>query len=632
MTIDQISIFCIIIFTFILFVWGKWRYDIVSIIALCTLFITDLLLGSEKSNLIMGTSNLFSGFGHPAVITVALVLIISQALQNSGVVDFISRKIAPLSKNKLTHIASLSGVATICSAIMNNVGALALMLPVALKTAVKQNRSPSIILMPLAFASILGGMITMIGTPPNIIIATFRQTNQMNLKAEALENINSPAAQYFIQQRINLEQYFPSPFGMLDFSFVGISIAFLGVFFITLIGWRLIPKTSYKNPSSGSHFSIDEYVTEIRIPQDCKFIDLKIGDIEKFTGNRLEIFGHIDKEENFLVAQNNIAIKEGDRFLVKADPVDLKVMMDEYSIRFTKKMRERINRLKDENTIFKEVVITPDSPLLHRGRTYLRRKTSNSLILMAVARQGKPIHKRLDKITFCIGDVLLLQGNSDYLQDSINLLHLLPLEQRDMEIGRFSKVALSLSIFCATIALSIVGILPTTLAFIVAILLYIFTGILPVRQIYEKIDWPIIVLLGAMIPVSSALETTGSSQLLATIMVNMTQGSPNWLILAIIMVITMCLSDIINNAATALIMAPIASGIAMSLGVNIDPFLMAVAVGASCAFLTPIGHQCNALVLGPGGYKFSDYWRMGLPLEILIVLLGTPLILYFWPL
>tara|TARA_B110000014_G_scaffold255944_1_gene238410 strand:- start:1841 stop:3739 length:1899 start_codon:yes stop_codon:yes gene_type:complete len=632
MTIDQISIFCIIIFTFILFVWGKWRYDIVSIIALCTLFIADLLLGSEKSNLIMGTSNLFSGFGHPAVITVALVLIISQALQNSGVVDFISRKIAPLSKNKLTHIASLSGVATICSAIMNNVGALALMLPVALKTAVKQNRSPSIILMPLAFASILGGMITMIGTPPNIIIAAFRQTNQMNLKAEALENINSPAAQYFIQQRINLEQYFPSPFGMLDFSFVGISIAFLGVFFITLIGWRLIPKTSYKNPSSGSHFSIDEYVTEIRIPQDCKFIDLKIGDIEKFTGNRLEIFGYIDKEENFLVAQNNIVIKEGDRFLVKADPVDLKVMMDEYAIRFTKKMRERINRLKDENTIFKEVVITPDSPLLHRGRTYLRRKTSNSLILMAVARQGKPIHKRLDKITFCIGDVLLLQGNSDYLQDSINLLQLLPLEQRDMEIGHFSKVALALSIFCATIALSIFGILPTTLAFIVAILLYIFTGILPVRQIYEKIDWPIIVLLGAMIPVSSALETTGSSQLLATVMVNMTQGFPNWLILAIIMVITMCLSDIINNAATALIMAPIASGIAMSLGVNIDPFLMAVAVGASCAFLTPIGHQCNALILGPGGYKFSDYWRMGLPLEILIVLLGTPLILYFWPL
>jgi di/tricarboxylate transporter len=632
MTIDQIAIFCIILITFILFIWGKWRYDIVSIIALCILFITDLFLGGEKSMLIKDTSNLFSGFGHPAVITVAAVLIISQALRNSGVVDYISRKIAPYSKNKLTHIASLSSVATICSGIMNNVGALALMLPVALKTAAKQNRSASIILMPLAFASILGGMITMIGTPPNIIIAAFRHTNQINMKAEALENINSSAAKYFIEQNINYHEFTPSPFGMLDFSPVGIAIAFFGVLFITLFGWRLIPKTSHKKPGSDSHFSIDEYVTEIRIPEDCKLIDLKIKEIEKFTENRLEIFGYINKNEKFSSIQDNNTINAGDRFLVKADPADLKSMMDEYLIRFTKKMRERIDKLKDENTIFKEVVVTPDSPLLHRGRTYLRRKTANSLVLIAVARQGQPIHKRLDKIVFRVGDVLLLQGNADHLQGSINSLYLLPLEQRDIEVGLFSKVGLSLLIFGSSVMLSILGIFPTTLSFIMAILLYVFTGILPVRQIYEKIDWPIIVLLGAMIPVSSALETTGSSQLLATYMVDMTQNLPDWLILAIIMIITMCLSDIINNAATALIMAPIASGIAMSLGVSIDPFLMAVAVGASCAFLTPIGHQCNALILGPGGYKFSDYWKMGLPLEILIVILGTPLILYFWPL
>ena len=632
MTTDQVAIFCIIILTFILFVWSRWRYDVVSIIALCSLFIADILLGNEKSNLIIDSNNIFSGFGHPAVITVAAVLIISQALRNSGVVDLISRKIAPFSKNQLMHIASLSGVATVCSAIMNNVGALALMLPVALKTAMKQNRSPSIILMPLAFASILGGMITMIGTPPNIIIATFRGINQMNLKAEALENINSPAAKYFIQQNINIEQFSPSSFGMLDFSPVGIAIAFFGVIFITLFGWRLIPKESYKKPGSGSSYSIDDYITEIRIPEECKLIDLKIRDVEKFSGNRLEIFGFIDKEEIFLNIQSNATIKEGDRFLVKADPVELKLMMDEYTIRFTKKMRERIDKLKDENTIFKEVLVTPNSPLLHRGRTYLRRKTSNALILISVARQDKPIHKRLDKIIFRIGDVLLLQGNAEHIQDNINSLQLLPLEHRDIQIGVFSKVGLSLLIFCFAIFLTIFGILPTTLSFILAVLLYVFTGILPIRQIYEQVDWPIIVLLGAMIPVSNALQTTGSSHLLAAFVVDMTQNLPNWSILAIIMIVTMCLSDIINNAATALIMAPISSGIAMSLGVNIDPFLMAVAVGASCAFLTPIGHQCNALILGPGGYKFSDYWKMGLPLEILIVFLGTPLILYFWPL
>ena len=632
MITDQIAIFCILIFTFILFVWGKWRYDIVSMISLCILFITDILLGGKSSNLIIDTSNIFSGFSHPAVITVAAVLIISRALYNSGVVDLISRKIAPFSNKQTTHITSLSGVVAICSGIMNNVGALALMLPVALKTAAKQKRSPSIILMPLAFASILGGMITMIGTPPNIIIANFRESHQMMLKVEALKDISSPAANYFFQRNIDIQQFEPTPFRMFDFSSVGILIAVFGVLFIAFIGWRLIPKGSHKKPNKGSLFSIDEYITEIRIPEKSKFIGLKIGDIEKFTEDRLSIFGYIDETGEVKSVENNNIIQEKDRFLIKADPVDLKVMMNEYTIRFTKKMRERIDKLKDDKTIFKEVLITPGSKLENRNRNDLRKYTSNSLVLMAIARKGEPIRKRLGKVKFNIGDVLLLQGNADNLENNISLLRLLPLEQREVQIGIFSKIGLSLLIFFGSISLSIFGILPTTVAFVIAILLYILSGILPIRELYQGVDWPIITLLGAMIPISNALQTTGASELLATFLVNITEGFPAWLILSIIMIITMCLSDIVNNAATALIMAPISAGIAISLGVNIDPFLMAVAVGASCAFLTPIGHQCNAIVLGPGGYRFSDYWKMGLPLEILIVLLGTPLIIYFWPL
>ena len=632
MTTDQITIFFIIMLTFALFVGGKWRYDIVSIISLCALFIADMLLGGDASSLIVDTSNIFSGFGHPAVITVAAVLIISRALYNSGVVDLISRKIAPFSNNQIAHISSLSGVAAISSAIMNNVGALALMLPVALKTAVKQKRSPSIILMPLAFSSILGGMITMIGTPPNIIIANFRHSFQVMLKTEAINNSLSPSANYLATRNINAEEFNPSAFGMFDFSPVGILIAGIGVLFIAFIGWRLIPKESYKKPGAGSLFSIDEYITEIRIPENCKLIGLKIDDIEKFTDDRLSIFGSIDDSGKIQSIRRNKVIQENDRFLIKSDPIELKLMMDEYTIRFTKKMRERIDRLKDDNTAFKEVLITPGSALEGKDRTYLRRRTSNSLILMAIARQSRPIRKRLGKVKFRIGDVLLLQGNEENIKNNINLLGLLPLEQREMQIGVFSKVGSSLLIFFTAILLSILGVLPTTLAFIVAILLYIFMGILPISELYQEIDWPIIVLLGAMIPVSNALQTTGSSQLLATFLVSITEGLPVWVILSIIMIITMCLSDIVNNAATALIMAPISASIAISLGVNIDPFLMAVAVGASCAFLTPIGHQCNAIILGPGGYKFSDYWRMGLPLEILIVMIGTPLILFFWPL
>jgi di/tricarboxylate transporter len=315
-----------------------------------------------------------------------------------------------------------------------------------------------------------------------------------------------------------------------------------------------------------------------------------------------------------------------------ADPVDLKVMMDEYDLRFIKLMRERIDSLKDKHTTFKEVLIKPDSPLENRDRDYLRKRTSNTLILMAVARQGEPIRKRLGNVVFRVGDVLLLQGNADNLDDNISSLDLLPLAERDVTVGVFSKVGLALLIFGSAIALSMFGILPITLAFVGAVLAYVFTGILPVREIYRQIDWPIIVLLGAMIPVSNALQTTGSTQLIADAMVSMTHSMPTWFILALIMIITMTLSDVINNAATALIMAPITVEIAITMGVSIDPFLMCVAVGASCAFLTPIGHQCNALILGPGGYRFADYWRMGLPLEILIIIIGTPLIMFFWPL
>jgi len=631
MTIDQIAIFSIILLTFILFIWGKWRYDIVSIIALCVLFIADQLLGGEKSSLIMEPSNIFMGFGHPAVITVAAVLIISRALRNSGVVDVIARQISPLSKYQTAHISSLSAVVSIFSAIMNNVGALALMLPVALKTSIKQKRSPSVILMPLAFASILGGMITMIGTPPNIIISTLRKTQYMELKAQAIEDNTSRAAEYLASQNINVEQFHPEPFGMLDFSPVGGIIAILGVLFVALIGWRFIPKESYKKPGAESLFSMDEYITEIRIPKGCKFIGRKISEIEKYTEDRLTIIGGISINGSTYTPWHDQIIQERDRFQIQADPIDLKLMMDEYVLRLTKKMRERIDQLKDEDTTYKEVLITPDSPLVNRDRTYFRRRTSNSLILMAIARQGQPIRKRLGDVIFHVGDVLLIQGNIDNLDDNISSLNLVPLAQREVQVGIFSQVSLALLIFGAAIVISMTGILPTTLAFVGAILIYIFTGILPIRELYQQIDWPIIVLLGAMIPVSDALQTTGSTQLIAEFMVSMAGSLPGWSILVIIMVLTMFLSDIINNAATALIMAPISVGIAVSMGVSADPFLMAVAIGASCAFLTPIGHQCNALILGPGGYKFSDYWRMGLPLEILIIIVGTPLILRFWP-
>tara|TARA_Y100000294_G_scaffold70287_1_gene66644 strand:- start:2728 stop:4626 length:1899 start_codon:yes stop_codon:yes gene_type:complete len=632
MSTDQIVISLIIITTFGLFVWGRWRYDIVSLVALFALVLMDKILGGGGSSLIADPSQAFVGFGHPAVVTVAAVLIISRALRNSGVVDLIARHLKPFTNKQTTHITSLGGVIAILSAFMNNVGALALMLPVTLKTAWDQKRSPSILLMPIAFASILGGMTTMIGTPPNIIISNLRKEQQQQILSSALSDSSSQAAAYLDQLNILKESFEPTPFGLFDFTPVGGIIAILGVLFVALAGWRLVPREKQIKPSTGSLFSLEEYVTEIRFPEGCTLIGKSAEEVNSITGDKLTLIRYIDEEGKVKPLNLDHRIKAGDQFLAMADPGDLKEMMDEYGLRLTEEMRYRIDSLKDGDTTFIEVVVSPESPLVGRGRNYLRRRSSNHLILMAVARQDKPIHKRLGKVQFRVGDVLLLQGREEELKNNVITLDLLPLAEREIEVGVFSKVSYALLIFAVAILLSILSIVPTTVSFIGAILVYVFSGILPVRDLYKNIDWPIIVLLGAMIPISNALQSTGTTKLIADQVVIMTQGLPTWSIVALIMVITMSLSDIINNAATALIMAPISVGIAISMGVNMDPFLMSVAVGASCAFLTPIGHQCNALILGPGGYRFSDYWRMGLPLEIIIVAAGTPLILHFWPL
>jgi len=631
MSTDQLAICLIIISTFGLFVWGRWRYDIVSIVALFSLVLIDKILGGESSKLIADPSQAFMGFGHPAVVTVATVLIISRALRNSGVVDLIARYVKPYTNNKTAHITTLSGVIAFLSAFMNNVGALALMLPVTLKTAWDQKRSPSLLLMPIAFASILGGMITMIGTPPNIIIANLRKEQQQQILSSAMSDSTSQAAVYLDQLNIRKELFEPAPFGLFDFTPVGGIIAILGILFVALAGWRLVPKKNQKKPSANSLFSLEEYVTEIRFTEKSSLIGKSIEEVSRITGDKLILIRYIREKGKAIPLNQSMKIKIGDQFLVMADPSELKIMMDEYGLLLTKEMRYRIDSLKDDNTTFVEVVITPESPLVGRGRSYLRRRSSNHLILMAVARQDKPIHKRLGNIKFRVGDVLLLQGSEEEFKNIIISLDMLPLAEREIEVGVFSKVSYALLIFTVSILLSILSIVPTTVSFAGAILAYIFSGILPIRDLYKNIDWPIIVLLGAMIPISNALQSTGTTTLIADQVVTMTQGLPHWSIIALIMVITMFMSDIINNAATAMIMAPISVGIAISMGLNMDPFLMSVAIGASCAFLTPIGHQCNALILGPGGYRFSDYWRMGLPLEIIIVAVGTPLIIYFWP-
>lgn len=592
MTSQQITISAILAITLVMFAWGRWRHDVVAISCL----VLAVVAGVVNSN------DAFSGFGHPAVVTVAAVLIISHALKNAGVVSLIAAQLTPYTSNIYIHIAALTIVVTVASAFMNNVGALALMLPVAIATAVEANRSPAIVLMPLAFGSILGGMTTLIGTPPNIIIATYRA------------------------------EIAGEPFSMFDFSAVGVVVASIGLLFITFIGWRLIPTSRGTQAGDKPTFEISHYLTEVRVKPDSPLLNELLINCEPFNSDNIDVVGFAQKNGFARPAPRQYRFTEGDILLIQADPGYLQSILEEQGLELLTSASESFTRPDSENEVMLEGVIGQRSDLIDRGVEFLRHRSQRTLALVGIARNGASIKTRLKRQRFKAGDVVLLFGNVESIDQQFKDLGLWPLERRPLSLNRQRQVLPALLVFAGAIALGVAGLVALPIAFLIAIMAYILMGVISVREIYDEIDWPVIVLLGAMIPVGRALESTGTTEWLANAILDLAGGLSPALLVAMILVITMFLSDIINNAATALVMAPIGVAIAGSLGVNADAFLMAVAVGASCAFLTPIGHQSNTLVMGPGGYQFGDYWRMGLPLEVLIVAISVPLLLIVWPL
>jgi di/tricarboxylate transporter len=588
---EQTIVFITLIVALFLFAWGKVRHDIVALIALFLLVLAG----------IVPKDNAFTGFAHPAVVTVAAVLIISRALMNSGLIDVIASWVMKVGKKLIVQIFALTVVVAVASAFMNNVGALAILMPVALYIARKSGNAPSYILMPIAFGSLLGGMTTLIGTPPNIIIATFRGDE------------------------------LGTPFGMFDFSPVGIGVAVVGIAFISLIGWRALPKRQGE-ASPEDLFQIEDYITEVRVTKESKLKGQAVSEIQKLTDADIRILGLIRNKRRIHAPDPDEELKTNDILILEAHSDDLKTFVNNSGVKLVGGKQFRRDAIGSKDISIAEAVVTANSPLVGNTAASLSMRTRFGLNLLAIARQEKKLRQRIDNIKFRAGDVLLLQGRVNNINDAITSMGCLPLAERGMKIGIPRQIILALGIFGIAIVSVVIGLLPVNIAFPLAALLLVIASVISVREIYTSVDWPVIILLGAMIPVGEALETTGGAELIAAQIMSIGTDFPAWVTLAIVLVVTMFLSDLINNAATVVLMAPIGISVATGLNVSIDPFLMAIAVGGSCAFLTPIGHQSNTLVMGPGGYKFSDYWRMGLPLEILIVLVGVPLILYFWPL
>ena len=585
---DQYILLITIVSLLGLFIWGKFRYDALASAALVTL----IILGVIPSN------QAFDGFAHPAVITVALVLIISQGLKNSGLTGLVGKIIGGRSFTKFQFLISLLLIAAILSSFINNIGALAILLPITLNICQKMDWHPSRFLMPLAFACILGGMNTTIGTPPNIIISEYKST------------ISSAGFNFF------------------DFSYVGLVITLLSIVFIAVIGNKFIQLR--ENSNSGSALiDLKGYLFEVSVNEDSSAIGMTLSAFKKEAGEDTEVIGIVSESGGVKKVKNNLRIKPDQILVIKTPPDEIGTILDVFGF----SIPEELHSFKDEDLEEIEAMITPGSRLIGRKYDFFLKLAYEELNLLGLWRKGARYRTRLTRETFRAGDVLLLgvrDLDEEDVTNKIKHLGLMPLRQRELQtIPSRSRLLKGLVFFTTSIILVALNVLPTSAAFLLCVLGFARIKIID-SNFYRDIDWPIIIMLAAMIPIGTALQTTGLSDVISSnISLYAADMSLFWL-LFLILVITMATTDIINNAATAVIMAPISAGIAIELGYAIEPFLMVVAVGASCAFLTPIGHQCNTVIMGPGNYKFTDYWRLGLPLDLLIITVSIPMILFVW--
>lgn len=630
-------VFMVLGLTLAAFIWGRFRYDLVALAA---------LLGSVMLGLVPAESA-FMGFGHPAVITVAAVLVLSRGFERSGVVDIIANQVLKVGENLLLQLFVLVGTVLVLSGVMNNVGALALLLPVAMRLAREHNTSPSLLLMPLAFGSLLGGLTTLIGTPPNIIISSYRR----DVTGEA--------------------------FGMFSFSPVGIVVALAGLAFIVLLGWRLTPKRSGQ-ASTDDMFDTANYLVELKVSEDSKAKGLTLQQLRDELDETIPVLAVVRDDNRRAGYSFHGTLQEGDILLLEAGPDELQLLEDKAGLSAIAELEEDTELKEDtelddstgleeepaetqnassdagdvkakkdpqekepakerkpvdtEGLQLIEVVVRNDSMMINRSVRQLRLNHQFGLHLVAVARDGGRLKQRLRDIRFKNGDILLLQGSENEISESLASLGCLPLASRELHLGQPRKLAMSIAIFALAIMAMLFDILPAAVAMSTAALISLLIGVLPLREGYQAIDGPVIVLLAAMIPVGEALETSGGADLIANKLLYFGTDWPVVVTMIGLFLLCMLLSNVVNNAAAALLMAPIAVSLANGFNVSLDPFLMVIAVSASCAFLTPIGHQSNTLVLGPGGYRFGDYWKLGLPLSLIVLAVAIPMILVVWPL
>ena len=593
MTLPQIEALAIVAGMLVLFVTDRLRYDLVAAIALSAAVLTGVVPAKKA----------FDGFSNSVIIIIASVLVISRAVAVSGVIDHAMRRLLRMLDSTTLQIATLTAAVSLMSAFVKNVGTLGVFMPVAIQAAERRNRPVSRYLMPLAFGSLVGGTITQIGTSPNLLISAVRQ------------------------------QVMGKPYHLFDFTPVGLPLTCAAVAFLS-IGWRLLPTNRRGQPTAEKRFAIEDYTSEALLPEESPLVGKTVAELETLADGEVTVAGIIREESHHYVPRRNWTLDAGDILVLEGDPTALQPLVDQAKLKLlgAEEIAALKPRDKDDELETAEAVIAPNSLLIGNTPRDLRLRQDFEINLLALSRAGERATTRLANSRFSPNDILVLQGRQRQLSRALTELGLIPLAERNLALGRPRGRWLPLLILLAAMFAMAMGAVEIEVGFFLAATLIVLLRLIPAREAYNAVEWPIIVMLGCLIPVGEALNNTGAAKLMADGLTVLATHLPDYLAVGLIMVVSMLVTPLLHHAAAVLLMGPVAAAVAKNLGLGVDPFLMAVAFGAASDFLTPIGHQNSTLVMGPGGYRFSDYWRLGLPLSILVAVFGTWLILLAWPL
>ena len=587
----QVAAFGLVIAMLGLFMWGKLRYDLVAMLI--------LLAGAALG--VVNPKHAFEGFSNPVIIIIASVLIVSKAISTSGVLNGLMTFVLGRVKSTSGQVGVLTAFVTFLSAFIKNVGTLGIFMPVAMDTAKRAGRSPSIYLMPLAFGSLIGGTITKIGTSPNLLISEVRLQNGGK-----------------------------EPFALFDFLYVGLPLSCAAILFL-MIGWRLIPQRIAAVKPGGK--KTPHYTTELRILEDSPLIGKNVSEIETLAGGDLIVTSIIRDNGHEYFPSRSWILYKNDIIAVRADPKAAAIVVDKGKLQIVGADELEAPEGGHPELEVVEAVVTEDSPLVGNSPEAMRLRRRYDVNLLAISRSGTQITTRIGQHLFRPGDVIVFQGWSERLPSALQELGCLPLADRGLSsLGRQRQGVVSLAILAIAMVLISTKMVPVDVGFFGAAVMILLFKQLSLKEAYEAIEWPVIIMLGCLIPVGEGLKETGATDVVAQVLSTWAANMPGIYALGMMLVASMILTPFLHHAAAVLVLGPVAAVLATNLGYNIDPFLMAVALGCACDFLTPIGHQNNLLVMGPGGYRFFDYWRLGLPLSIIIAVGGTLLISYFWPL